>query len=110
MSLRELANRITGHLARGTSPVDCSTMTDAELRALCGPELTEEETRILAVVRQTLLHDAAEFAAELLEMEPGLDQELLRGILRYWTGASRDDRDLAAACAIAENVLTRGTA
>jgi len=107
-ALAELGGRICGHLVRGESAKRCDEMTDAELLAVCGPELTEPELRVLEVVRQTLLDDATGFASELLEMGEGVDKELLRAVLAYWSreAVTRRITDLEAACITAEKVLT----
>jgi len=111
-ALAELGGRICGHLVRGESAKRCDEMTDAELLAVCGPELTEPELRVLEVVRQTLLDDATGFAREILELPEGVDKDLLRAILSYWSREAVATRmtHLEAACMTAENVLTEGTA
>ena len=112
-ALRQLGARVSEQLASGRRPVDYSALSDAQLNQIIAwrkVELTEPEAHLLALIRQTLLDDAAGFAAEWLEMQEGLDKDLLRAVLSYWSRESSDDRDLAAACAIAENVLTEGTA
>ena len=120
-ALAEVGSRICAHLVRGQSAKPYNEMTDAELLAcwtdaerlaVFGPELTEDELRLLDVVRETLLHDAEGFASEILEMPEGVDKDLLRAILSYWSREAVATRmtDLEAACITAEDVLTGGAA
>ena len=112
MTLRELANRVSGHLARGTSPEDCSSMTDRELWKLAGlpgPEdLTETEARLLELMREELIADPHKFAADWLALPEGhVDKDLMWGALRYLSRVSIPigDRDADAAVSIAGRAL-----
>ena len=75
----ELAQRIAERL-RAPVPVDCTTLTDAELWKMCGmigPEdLDETERRIVAALRAEVVADPRGWVRDYLALPEGIDKEV----------------------------------
>ena len=101
MTLRELANRVSGHLARGTSPEDCSSMTDAQLYDRCTfakfEDLDAQEQRAILDVRAQVIADPKAWARAYLDQPEGLDKELLHALFMFTHRAAGPTGDSEAA-------------